>query len=176
MTPVAELGPLDPQITVMDPIEQRVEEFSPLHIESTLELIRDEFKSGDKELANGLLQRLQFPLTLGSFKKSLDLGRDYVERLLNTRMLKDKQEEVKTIATVLTSGYSDHSWCITIEEVRRLGLNANELEGDELDIVWDIHKLNNEKRSFINQMKKLEVRAQLENLPAELLKHLPSEI
>ncbi len=36
MTPVAELGPLDPQITQMNPLEQRLENFSPLHIESTL--------------------------------------------------------------------------------------------------------------------------------------------
>ena len=39
MTPVAELGPLDPQITEMNPLEQRVERFSPLHIESTLQLL-----------------------------------------------------------------------------------------------------------------------------------------
>ena len=74
MTPVAELGPLDPQITVMNPLENRIEKFSPLHIESTLELIQVEFENGNSELANGLLQRLQFPLTLGRFKKSLELG------------------------------------------------------------------------------------------------------
>ena len=74
MGPVAELGPLDPQITAMNPLEQRVESFSPLDIESTLQLIRDEFESGNEKLADGLMQRLQFPLTLGSFKKKLDVG------------------------------------------------------------------------------------------------------
>lgn len=58
MTPVAELGPLDPQITEMNPLERRMESFSPLHIESTLELIRDEYKKGNQQLADALMQRL----------------------------------------------------------------------------------------------------------------------
>ncbi len=96
MTPVAELGPLDPQITEMNPLEQRVERFSPLHIESTLQLIRDEFANGNSQLADGLMQRLQFPLTLGSFKKSLDVGREYVEKLLSSRM-----KETRSVRRIL---------------------------------------------------------------------------
>lgn len=38
MTQVAELGPIDPQITDHNPLELRVERFSPLHIESTFVL------------------------------------------------------------------------------------------------------------------------------------------
>ena len=75
MTPVAELGPLDPQITELNPLEQRLERLSPLHIESTFALIRNEFEEGNKELAHELLQRLQFPITLGGFIKSLELGK-----------------------------------------------------------------------------------------------------
>ena len=82
MTPVAELGPLDPQITQINRMEQRAERFSPLHIESTLEMIRNEFQQGNTELANGLLQRLQFPITLGSFKKSLDICKQCATKLL----------------------------------------------------------------------------------------------
>ena len=33
MSPIAELGPLDPQITQMNPFEGRLEQFSPLHID-----------------------------------------------------------------------------------------------------------------------------------------------
>jgi hypothetical protein len=85
MTPPAELGPLDPQITVMNPLEKRLENFSPLHIASTLDLIREEFEKGHEKLATGLLNRLQFPLTLGSFRKSLDVGKEYMRELLSTR-------------------------------------------------------------------------------------------
>ena len=97
MTPVAELGPIDPQITAFNPLESRMETFSPIHIESTLELIRQEYKNGNELLANGLLQRLQFPLTLGSIKKSLDIGQQYVEKLLLTRMLKGDPKKMKKL-------------------------------------------------------------------------------
>ena len=174
MTPVAELGPLDPQITVMNPLEQRLEKFSPLHIESTLQLIRDEFENGNSRLAEGLLQRLQFPLTLGSFKKSLDLGRDYVKKLLSTRMLKGQDEVVEKIAKVLTTGYADHSWCITIGETQELGLKTSELEGDSLEIVWEIHKLNKEKETLILKQRKKKLEEQLKDLSPEILDKLSS--
>ena len=173
MTPVAELGPLDPQITEMNPLEQRVERFSPLHIESTLQLIRDEFKNGNSNLAEGLMQRLQFPLTLGSFKKSLDVGREYVEKLLSSRMLQGHGDKAKEIGKELTSGYADHSWCITIGEAQELGLNAHELEGDALDIVWNIHKLNREKEDLIRQEKQEKLKDQLKDIPPGLLDMLP---
>ena len=173
MTPVAEIGPLDPQITVMNPLEQRVERFSPLHIGSTLRLIRDEFTDGSPKLAEGLLQRLQFPLTLGSFKKSLDLGMEYVERLLSSRMLLGDKDKAKEIGEVLTTGYADHSWCITIGEARELGLNVCEIEGKSLDIVWKMHKLNREKEALIRKEEQEKLKDQLKDLHPGLLDASP---
>ena len=174
MTPVAELGPLDPQITVMNPLEKRVERFSPLHIESTLQLIREEFTNGNPRLAEGLMQRLQFPLTLGSFKKSLDVGREYVEKLLSSRMLKGHDDKASKIGEMLTTGYADHGRCITIGETQELGLKALELEENALNIVWKIHKLNKEKENLILQEKQAKLKDQLKDLPPELLDALPS--
>ena len=51
MTPVGELGPLDPQITQINPAEERIEKFSPVHISTTFEMIRNEFASGNKDFA-----------------------------------------------------------------------------------------------------------------------------
>ena len=169
MSPVAELGPLDPQITEMNPLEQRVERFSPLHIESTLQLIRDEFNNGNDRLADGLMQRLQFPLTLGSFKKSLDVGREYVEKLLTSRMLKSNEAKAKEIGKELTTGYADHSWCITMDEASALGLRSAELTGAELDVVWQMHKLDSERQRVLTARTEKRVREQLKNLPREIL-------
>ena len=169
MTPVAELGPLDPQITATNPFERRVESFSPLHIESTLQLIRDEFANGSSRLAEGLINRLQFPLTLGSIKKSLDVGREYVERLLLSRMLKENKEAVEKIGKRLTTGYADHSWCITIDEAQEMGLKVSEIKDESLDIVWKIHKLNREKSDLISQESEDKLKAKLKDLPPELL-------
>lgn len=170
MSPIAELGPLDPQITEVNPLQRRMEQFSPLHIEATLSLIREEFDRGHEKLAKGLLERLQFPLTLGSFKKSLDIAKEYLEMLLSTRMLSgnNKQDNAKRMAEKLTQGYPDHSYCIDANEARAIGLIVDDLEGRLLDICWDIHKLGREK----DNIKKTQKRQQME----ELLKELPPEL
>ena len=151
MTPVAELGPLDPQITMMNPLERRLEDLSPLHIESTFALIRGEFEEGSKELAHGLLQRLQFPLTLGGFIKSLELGKQYTEKLLSSRMLKDDPQTAGEISRRLVEGYSAHSFCINIDEVRELGLTLEDMSSDQLEIVWKIHKMGRLRIDLISE-------------------------
>jgi len=170
MTPIAELGPLDPQIMVFNPIEQRLERFSPLHIESTLDLIRDEFENGNKELANGLIKRLQFPLTLGSFKKTLDIAKQYLVKLLTTRMFKENSDSQKAvqIAKKLTEGYADHGFCIDLEEAKSIGLIVEEIEGEELEIIWQIHNLNKEKQTLIEDLEKEKMEDFLKKLPPEM--------
>ena len=174
MTPVAELGPLDPQITAKNPLEQRLEQFSPLHIESTLQLIREEFENGSTQLAAGLLQRLQFPLTLGSFKKSLDVGKEYVVKLLTTRMLKDQMNKAKFIGEKLTTGYAHHDWCISVDEARDIGLNVNEIENECLDVVWNIYKLDGKKKVLMQLKEMIRKKVIQKNLKQN--KDVPSEL
>ncbi len=131
MSPVAELGPLDPQITEMNLLEGRREQFSPLHIESTMNLIRNECEQGSAKLADKLMERLQFPITLGRYRSLINIGNDYLRKLLSTRMLKDKPAEVvDQIAKKLTSGYTDHGYCIAVEEAASIGLVAEELSNE----------------------------------------------
>ena len=173
MTPVAELGPLDPQITQMNPMEQRLESFSPLHIESTLELIRNEFSQGNKELAEGLLQRLQFPITLGSFKKSLEVGKQYATKLLASRMLKDNRDLAENIANRLVEDYADHGFCINIDEADSIGLMVEKPSNEQLELVWAIHKLARTKASLQATQREKEMQEQLKQLPPGILEHLP---
>jgi len=179
MTPIAELGPLDPQITQFNPLERRVEQFSPLHIDLTLDMIRQEYEKGSQKLAKALMERLQFPLTLGSFKKSLEIGEQYLIKLLETRMLsgdKKKDKEPKEVARRLTVGYANHGFCINLEEAENIGLNVVELKGEELDVVWEIHKLNIRKRDLQNKIRSEEVMEMIKELPPELLDKLPKSI
>ena len=173
MTPVAELGPVDPQITALNPLEGRLEKFSPLDIESTLELIRNEYSNGNKEMAEGLMQRLQFPLTLGSFKKTLDLSRLYLERLLATRMLSKDAEKAKKAAELLTTGYPSHGYCIDLTEVCELGLNAREIEEPQLSIVWKLHNLSRKRQELVQEEKRQETEKKLRELPPTLRDNLP---
>ena len=176
MTPVAELGPMDPVITVMNPLERRLEQFSPLHIDATLQLIRDEYKTGNEKLADGLMKRLQFPLTLGSFKMSLELAKQYLIALLSSRMLKDQPDQAKQIAKRLTEGYADHGFCINVQEARQMGLKAAELSGDELDVAWEIQRLVRRKHEIERQKKSREVAKKLKELPPEVLEKLPPDL
>ena len=126
LSPVAELGPLDPRITQVNPMEERFEEFSPLHIKTTMNMIREEYAGGNKDMAEGLLKRLQFPLTLGSFLKALEVGKQYCTRLLKERMAKKKLgAEPDKIAACLTEDYADHGFCINHDEAKRIGLNVD---------------------------------------------------
>jgi hypothetical protein len=172
MTPIAELGPVDPQITMFNPLEKRLENFSPLDIGSTLDLIRDEFKNGHKELANGLLNRLQFPLTLGGIKKSLDVGRNYLERLLSTGMHKENSEAAGKIARCLVNDYSTHGFCIEIDEAKRLGLTADLLEDQDNDIVWELTSILKKKDDITSKKKKEEIIEQIKELPPDVLQKL----
>ncbi len=154
MTPVAELGPVDPQIRMLIAIERRTEQFSPLDIESTLQLIRDEFKDGHPELAQGLLERLQFPLTLGGIKKSLDVGEQYITYLLKSRMFKNDEEKAKRISHRLVHGYSTHAFCIDCDEAKAIGLRAEILPDEQIDCVWNIRKLVREQHALQVEMQK----------------------
>ena len=176
MTPVAELGPLDPQITQINAMEQRLEHFSPLHVESTLELIRNEFAQGNKALAEGLLQRLQFPITLGSFKKSLEVGKQYAEKLLMSRMLKNCPEKASEVALRLTEGYADHGFCIDLGEATEIGLVVQCPTAEELEIIWGIHKLARKKSDLQEAKRQKEMEKRLKDLPPELIDSLPPEI
>jgi hypothetical protein len=171
MSPVAELGPLDPQITQLNPLEKRLEQFSPLHIESTLDMIRQEFENGSEKLAKVLMERLQFPLTLGGFIKSHEISEQYLIKLLESRMFAGGKRtgDSKAIATRLTRGYADHGFCINFDEVKTLGLNVFELEGEVLDIVWEIRKLNQERQNLRDKVREQEVLEMIKNLPPGLL-------
>jgi hypothetical protein len=164
MTPVAELGSVDPQITMFIALEKRTEQFSPLDIESTLQLIRDEFTNGHPDLASGLLERLQFPLTLGGIKKSLDVGEQYIEYLLKSRMFKEGHEKAQKNAHRLVHSHSTHAFCIDCDEACKLGLKAELLEVEQVESVWNIHKLIQEQRTLQKDIEREEANKEVEDL------------
>lgn len=169
MTPIAELGPVDPQITVFNPLERRMEQFSPLHIDSTFSLIRSEYENGNNKMADKLMERLQFPLTLGSFKKSMEVSKGYLESLLTSRMLKDNPQKAKDIAQKLSEGYADHGACINAKEAKNIGLNVDVLSGESREIIWKIHRLAVEQSKIIAEREKEEMKKRIKDLPPSLL-------
>jgi hypothetical protein len=172
MTPIAELGPLDLQITEFNPLDGRMEHFSPLHIKSTLDLISQQYADNKDKLADGLLNRLQFSLTLGAFTKSLDIGKEYVKKLLSRRMLQGDVEKAVAIAHKLVEGYADHNACITLEEAQEMGLNVNELTDDEVGYALKVERSQRRKTELIKEKKQKETEQKLRDLPPELVEEL----
>lgn len=173
MSPVAELGPLDPQITALNPLENRIEQFSPLSIEATLDLIRNEYEEGSEKLAKGLTERLQFPLTLGTFMKSLDISEQYIVKLLESRMLKGNHEKSEEIAKRLTKGYADHGFCINVDEARNIGLSVGDLNENELDLVMEIHELCKQRTELERKFRQERISDALQGLPPAVIEPPP---
>lgn len=174
MTEIAELGPLDPQITEINPMESRYETFSPLHLENTLSLIRKEFSDGNKELANKLIERLQFPLTLGSFLKSLEVGERYVKQLLLARMFKEMNEseaEKKSseIAKRLSTDYADHGYCVKATEGKKMGLKIQNVDEVQIDLIMEIYSLFDEKRKIKNTIERESMIEKIKGLPPNMI-------
>jgi len=174
MTDVAELGPLDPQITQVSLLEDRVEQFSPLHVQTTMEMIRNEYEKGSKDLAEGLLKRLQFPLTLGSFIKAHEISEQYLVRLLKERMEKTGKlgASPEKIANCLTRQYADHGFCINITEAKKIGLNVEEIEGELLNLIWSLYGLIKKREEVKNKIRKESRIKDLEKLPREILEKI----
>lgn len=178
MTLVAELGPLDPQITQINPLEERFEQFSPLHIQTTLEMIREEYDKGNKDLAEGLLKRLQFPLTLGSFVKAHEIAEQYLIRLLKERMEKTGKLNAtpEEIARRLTKDYANHGFCININEAKKIGLNVQEIKDNLLNLVWNLHKLMKQREELERKKRKGDFMKKIEKLPPDILEKIKSKI
>jgi len=144
MTPVAELGPLDPQI--MDtPNTEDSRRLSCLSIIETFRLIRNEFRYGNEYFAAGLLERLQFPLALGSIISSPKVSEEYLARALRLQKTERTPEDVSAIAEKLVYGYADHRFCIHHDEARGIGLPVRLLDGEMHDLAWKIHRLSMRK-------------------------------
>ena len=87
-------------------------------------------------------------------------------------MIKRRQ---KKIAKRLTRKYADRSWCITIEETKKIGLIAEELEGKALDIAWKMHIVNQELEKAKVREKREKLKKELKGFPSDLIDQLPLE-
>ena len=81
-------------------------------------------------------------------------------------------QEPSKIARCLSREYTDHGFCINLNEARSIGLNADELDGELLDLVWDIYT-NYKLREKLKRDKRSESLGKLiSSLPPEVLDKL----
>ena len=134
---ISELGPMDPQIK-HSKISER---FSPLAIKHTFELLQEETRKGHTQIVNSLTEKLPDPLILGELLKSLETGKDYLLKLMRSRMFNGKNEDdIKSIAEKLVTGYPDHGYCIDYTEAKSLGLEVEKISDNLSGLLFEIMK------------------------------------
>ena len=134
MSELSELGPMDPQIKLPS-IERR---FSPLAIKHSLELLHGEISNGHDLIVKTLAEKLPDPLSLGEALKSLETGKDYLRKLLVSRMFAGDSDKAAAVAEQLVLGYPDHGYCIDFKEAQDIGLVVKEVPDNQRDALYDL--------------------------------------
>lgn len=134
MSELSELGPMDPQIKLPS-IEGR---FSPLAIKHSLELLHGEISNGHDLIVKTLAEKLPDPLSLGEALKSLETGKDYLRKLLVSRMFAGDSEKAAAVAEQLVLGYPDHGYCIDFKEAQDIGLVVQEVPANQRDALYNL--------------------------------------
>lgn len=150
LTPIAELGPLDPQIRRPGETEYRaaLHEYAALKALNNdalelfltlLEPVSEETRMDVRELVSPsfrfvanllapVYQRID-PYRHGSNLSLLQISKSYAEKLLRRRNV--KPERASQIAEFLAMSYPSHDYVIDVEELKKLGLQARLAASDE---------------------------------------------
>ena len=134
MTQAAELGPVDPQI------DSPLGFFSVRSLKASLEFWKELL---DQKTFEGLINRIPV-LAVGDMQQSPDTVKEYIEELLQARMLTNQPEKAREIANKLVEGYKAHARCIPIDLARKIGLNVKEPSPKEEDLIWKMFEVYEE--------------------------------
>jgi hypothetical protein len=155
MTPIAELGPVDPQVPVSDTLWVSAKSISD-SLRMVLEIIIEvlQSKKPASEIQNMLIRAVlsQMPMNAVSHYDSLLAHVEgLLEDLLSRRMIKDKQI-VSSIAQTLTSGYKYHGRVIHLDEAKKIGLKVESLTGEYLAAVYAVYNKLRGLFTFIDKL------------------------
>lgn len=151
MHPYSNLGPLDPQLSIVKPNAQGQPaqiQFSSEDIRSYIEFIRSDVGISDPEQLIAAFNSLAAevgPVRIGTSKRSQLLSMSLSTKMLETH-LGDK-EKAEEIAKALNMSYFHHGYAVGRREAKDMGLNVILPEKELEDIMWSIWQ------DFSNEMK-----------------------
>jgi len=180
MTPISELGPVDPQVYVENArrwISARVIRDS---FEQTLEATRDKILNelintikgapGMEDAVSSVVRPFtqavlsEIPITeLGHYNSLIDHAKSLLVELLSNRMFKQagvskestgfvQSSSVHDVAEKLVSEYRYHGKVIHLDEAKTLGLRIEELPDEELKIVFDLYRSIRELFGYFDEI------------------------
>ncbi len=142
MGPSSELGPIDPQIQIMDK-DGRKKMVPLLALRDALKFIKDELKE------NPSLTGMYWPqmesidvMSLGHYNREIESAKQYAIQLLQTRMFKEEASKAESTAEKLVDFYKNHRYVIDRKEAKeKLELKIIDAKPDEWEAIWQLHKL-----------------------------------
>jgi hypothetical protein len=155
MTPMAELGPVDPQVTVSDTLwvsAKSIGDSLRMVLEIIIEVLQSKKPAG--EIQEMLIRATlsQMPMNAVSHYDSLLAHvEELLEDLLSRRMLKEDKEIVSSVAQKLTRGYKFHGRVIHLDEARKIGLRVESLAGEHLSAVYAVYNRLRDLFTFIDK-------------------------
>ncbi|HWB31986.1 MAG TPA: hypothetical protein VG714_02315 [Acidobacteriaceae bacterium] len=144
MGPLAHLSAVDTSLTHdLSPIDRdnsRVS-VSQDELHRVVKLWQQQAKGSVSNPYESLFQHVH-PLVIGAVDRSSALSTKLCEEILSYH-LKDRQR-ARRISTTLNSGYPSHSYPITLREAQRIGLNAEPLDDEVSELLFDLNEVYSE--------------------------------
>lgn len=141
MHPYSNLGPVDPQLTVVknDKGQRTDLRFSSEDLRNYVEFVKDDIGITDQAqlmTAFTSLSNEVGALNIGSAKRSQQLMITLSERMLETHM-KD-QNKAHDIAKHLNSSYYHHGYAVSRSEAKKMGLKIKEPDKTLEELLWKV--------------------------------------
>lgn len=144
MGPLAHLSAVDTSLTHdLSPIDRdnsRVS-VSQDELHRVVKLWQQQAKGAKANPYESLFQHVH-PLVIGAVDRSSALSTKLCEEILSYH-LKDRRR-ARRISTNLNSGYPSHSYPITLREAQRIGLNAEPLDDEVNELLFDLNEVYSE--------------------------------
>lgn len=147
MHPYANLGPVDPQLTVHKP-NQPPMHFAYEDIKKYIEFVKD-IGISDQELMQRSFEMLTKEVgtvPIGVAKRSSQLALSLSEKLLISHM--EDKAKAKSISEMLNTAFYHHGYPLSKEEAKEIGLPISETDKQLEDYMWQICEDFSEEMQF----------------------------
>lgn len=138
LTPIAELGPIDPQIYVRETGRWISAKTIAGSLRQVIETLKDVGIS-DARVIKELVEKIPI-VELGHYGSLIDHIQHLAEDLLQRRMFRDSESTAEEVASKLVKSYMYHGQVIHNEEAERLRIRVKTLQAETLDLVYKYYK------------------------------------
>ena len=138
LTPIAELGPIDPQIYVRETGRWISAKAIAGSLRQVIETVK-EVGISDAQVIKELIERIPI-VELGHYDSLIEHVQHLAEDLLKRRMFHDSESKAREVASKLVKSYMYHGQVIHNEEAEHIGLRVKTLNDEPLNLVYKYYK------------------------------------